>query len=71
MEIGGANLLLLDEPTDNLDVASAEALELGLASFSGTVLAVSHDRWFLRSFDQFLVSQDDAEVVLTDSMAEV
>jgi len=71
LEIGGANLLLLDEPTDNLDVASAEALELGLASFSGTVLAVSHDRWFLRSFDQFLVSQDDAEVVLTDSMAEV
>ncbi|MCP5031779.1 MAG: ABC-F family ATP-binding cassette domain-containing protein [Actinomycetia bacterium] len=65
LEIGGANLLLLDEPTDNLDVASAEALEVGLAAFEGTVLAVSHDRWFLRSFDWFLVFQDDAEVVLS------
>ena len=65
LEIGGANLLLLDEPTDNLDVASAEALEVGLAAFDGTVLAVTHDRWFLRSFDWFLVFQDDAEVVLS------
>jgi ATPase subunit of ABC transporter with duplicated ATPase domains len=62
LELGGATLLLLDEPTDNLDVASAEALEAGLASYDGTVLAVSHDRWFLRSFDRFLVFDGDAEV---------
>ena len=63
LELGGANLLLLDEPTDNLDVASAEALEAALEIFEGTVLAVSHDRWFLRSFEHLLVFQDDAEVV--------
>ena len=62
LELGGATLLLLDEPTDNLDVASAEALEVGLAAFAGTVLAVSHDRWFLRSFDRFLVFDADGEV---------
>ncbi len=67
LELGGATLLLLDEPTDNLDVASAEALEAGLAAFEGTVIAVSHDRWFLRSFDQFLVFDEDAEVSAADS----
>jgi ATPase subunit of ABC transporter with duplicated ATPase domains len=55
LELGGATLLLLDEPTDNLDLASAEALEEGLAAFDGTVLAVTHDRWFARGFDRFLV----------------
>ena len=48
LELSGATLLLLDEPTDNLDLASAEALEDGLAAFEGTVLAVTHDRWFAR-----------------------
>ncbi|MGI9607797.1 MAG: ATP-binding cassette domain-containing protein [Acidimicrobiales bacterium] len=62
LELSGANLLLLDEPTDNLDVASAEALEAGLAAFEGTVIAVSHDRWFLRSFDAFLIFDEDGEV---------
>ncbi len=62
LELAGATLLLLDEPTDNLDVASAEALEIGLDSFEGTVLAVSHDRWFLRRFDQFLIFDGDGEV---------
>jgi len=62
LELGGATLLLLDEPTDNLDVASAEALEAGLASFEGTVIAVSHDRWFLRSFENFLIFDTDGEV---------
>ena len=67
LELSGATLLLLDEPTDNLDVASAEALEAGLAQFRGTVIAVSHDRWFLRSFDRFLVFDGDAEVHHADS----
>nr|WP_202388082.1 ATP-binding cassette domain-containing protein [Nocardioides flavescens] len=62
LELSGATLLLLDEPTDNLDVQSAEALEAGLASFDGTVLAVTHDRWFARGFDRFLVYGADGEV---------
>ena len=55
LELGGCTLLLLDEPTDNLDLASAEALQEGLQSYQGTVLAVTHDRWFARSFDRFVV----------------
>ncbi|WP_265520655.1 ABC-F family ATP-binding cassette domain-containing protein [Oerskovia flava] len=63
LELGGATLLLLDEPTDNLDLHSAEALEEGLAAFEGTVVAVTHDRWFARGFDRFLVLGGDGEVV--------
>lgn len=66
LELSGATLLLLDEPTDNLDLESAEALEAGLASFEGTVLAVTHDRWFARGFDRYLVFQNDGEVVESD-----
>jgi ATPase subunit of ABC transporter with duplicated ATPase domains len=55
LEVAGCTLLLLDEPTDNLDLASAEALQEGLESYQGTVLAVTHDRWFARSFDRFVV----------------
>jgi ATPase subunit of ABC transporter with duplicated ATPase domains len=62
LELQGVTLLLLDEPTDNLDLASAEALEEGLAAFTGTVLAVTHDRWFMRSFDRFLVFDDTGRV---------
>ncbi|MBA8802100.1 ATPase subunit of ABC transporter with duplicated ATPase domains [Nocardioides ginsengisegetis] len=62
LELSGATLLLLDEPTDNLDVQSAEALEEGLEAFDGTVLAVTHDRWFARGFDRFLVYGADGEV---------
>ncbi|MBD0292148.1 MAG: ABC-F family ATP-binding cassette domain-containing protein [Jiangellaceae bacterium] len=62
LELSGATLLLLDEPTDNLDVVSAEALEAGLATFAGTVLAATHDRWFARSFDRFLVFGADGRV---------
>jgi ATPase subunit of ABC transporter with duplicated ATPase domains len=59
---GGATLLLLDEPTDNLDLPSAEALQQGLESYRGTVLAVTHDRWFARSFDRFLIFTPDGDV---------
>ncbi|HET8599233.1 MAG TPA: ATP-binding cassette domain-containing protein [Segeticoccus sp.] len=62
LELSGATLLLLDEPTDNLDLHSAEALEEGLAAFEGTVLAVTHDRWFARGFDRFLVFGEDGAV---------
>lgn len=66
LELSGATLLLLDEPTDNLDVQSAEALEEGLAAFDGTVLAVTHDRWFARGFDRFLVYGADGAVYESD-----
>jgi energy-dependent translational throttle protein EttA len=62
LECSGATLLLLDEPTDNLDLASAEALEQALDAFDGTVLAVTHDRWFTRGFDRFLLFAGDGEV---------
>ena len=62
LELSGATMLLLDEPTDNLDLDSAEALEEGLAAFDGTVLAVTHDRWFARGFDRFLVFGSDGHV---------
>ncbi len=66
LELSGATLLLLDEPTDNLDVQSAEALEDGLRAFEGTVLAVTHDRWFARGFDRFLVYGADGAVYESD-----
>ncbi len=65
LELSGATVLLLDEPTDNLDLASAEALEVGLKGFEGTVIAVTHDRWFTRSFDRFVLFQGDGEVIET------
>ncbi len=67
LERSGATMLLLDEPTDNLDLISAEALEAGLAEFTGTVVAVTHDRWFLRGFDRFVVFGADCSV--TDHLA--
>ena len=63
LELSGATMLLLDEPTDNLDLVSADALQQALASYQGTVLAVTHDRWFARSFDRFLVFGADGAVV--------
>ena len=67
LELSGATLLLLDEPTDNLDLHSAEALEEALVAFEGTVIAVTHDRWFARSFDRFLVFGADGQVTEHDA----
>ncbi len=66
LELSGATLLLLDEPTDNLDLVSAEALETGLQAFDGTVVAVTHDRWFARQFDRYLVVGADGRVYESD-----
>nr|WP_042182168.1 ATP-binding cassette domain-containing protein [Kibdelosporangium sp. MJ126-NF4]CEL14615.1 Methionine ABC transporter ATP-binding protein [Kibdelosporangium sp. MJ126-NF4]CTQ96756.1 Methionine ABC transporter ATP-binding protein [Kibdelosporangium sp. MJ126-NF4] len=66
LELSGATLLLLDEPTDNLDLNSAEALQAALAAFTGTVVAVTHDRWFARSFDRFVLFRSDGEVSEVD-----
>ncbi|GGJ93923.1 ABC transporter ATP-binding protein [Streptomyces camponoticapitis] len=62
LELGGTTALLLDEPTDNLDLESAEALQDGLEAYEGTVLAVTHDRWFAKSFDRYLVFGSDGVV---------
>ncbi|MCC2279617.1 ATP-binding cassette domain-containing protein [Streptomyces sp. ET3-23] len=62
LELAGTTALLLDEPTDNLDLESAEALQEGLEAYEGTVLAVTHDRWFARAFDRFLVFGADGRV---------
>jgi len=57
--LSGANFLLLDEPTNNLDIASAEVLEDELDEFEGTVLAVSHDRYFLDRVATRIVELDE------------
>ncbi|MGP9781103.1 ABC-F family ATP-binding cassette domain-containing protein [Glutamicibacter sp. AOP12-B1-11] len=67
LQLSGATLLLLDEPTDNLDLHSGEALEHAIDSFEGTVLAVTHDRWFAKSFDRFLVFGSDGKVYESDT----
>jgi ATPase subunit of ABC transporter with duplicated ATPase domains len=67
LELSGATLLLLDEPTDNLDLTSAEALQDALESFDGTVVAVTHDRWFARSFDRYLIFRSGGQVSETDA----
>jgi ATPase subunit of ABC transporter with duplicated ATPase domains len=66
LELSGATCLLLDEPTDNLDIESAEALEAGLEAYEGTVVAVTHDRWFARGFDRFLIFGADGSVYESD-----
>ena len=55
----GANLLLLDEPTNNLDIRSSEILEAALADYDGTVLVISHDRYFLDNVVERIVVLDD------------
>lgn len=62
LELAGHNVLLLDEPTDNLDIESSEALENALEGFEGTVLAVSHDRTFLARFNRFIMITDNGDV---------
>jgi ATP-binding cassette subfamily F protein 3 len=62
MMISGANFLLLDEPTNNLDIASAEVLEEVLDDFDGTVLVISHDRYFLDRTVNRIVALEDGRL---------
>ena len=57
--LSGANFLLLDEPTSNLDIASAEVLESALEDFEGTVFVISHDRYFLDRVVDRIVELDE------------
>ena len=62
-----ANVLMLDEPTNDLDVNTIRALEEGLENFAGCALVISHDRWFLdRIATHILAFENDSEVVFYD-----
>lgn len=59
----GGNVLLLDEPTNDLDVETLRALEEALLAFPGTILVISHDRWFLdRIATHILAYEGDSQV---------
>jgi sulfate-transporting ATPase len=63
----GANVLLLDEPSNDLDVETLRALEEALLEFAGCVLVISHDRWFLdRIASHILAFEGDSQVVFFD-----
>ena len=63
----GGNVLILDEPTNDLDVNTLRALEEGLLSFAGCALVVSHDRWFLdRICTHILAFEGDSNVVMVE-----
>ena len=63
----GANVILLDEPTNDLDVNTLRALEEGIEKFAGCVLVISHDRWFLdRISTHILAFEDESKVVWFD-----
>ena len=60
--LSGANFLLLDEPTNNLDLPSCEVLENALDEFEGTVLVISHDRYFLDRVVDRIVELDEGDL---------
>jgi ATP-binding cassette subfamily F protein 3 len=60
--LSGVNCLLLDEPTNHLDIASTEVLEEALNRFEGTVLTISHDRYFLDRVCNRILELDDGEI---------
>jgi sulfate-transporting ATPase len=64
MLMSGANVLLLDEPSNDLDVETLRALEEALLEFAGSVLVISHDRWFLdRIATHILAFEGDSQLV--------
>ena len=60
--LDGANLLILDEPTNHLDIAAREAVEAALEAFDGTVLLVSHDRYFINEVASRIWEIDNQQV---------
>ncbi len=63
LTLSGVNCLLLDEPTNHLDIESAEVLETALDEFDGTVLTISHDRYFLDRTCGRILELDDGEIL--------
>jgi ATPase subunit of ABC transporter with duplicated ATPase domains len=60
----GANVILLDEPTNDLDVNTLRALEEALVNFAGTAMVISHDRWFLNRIATHIIAfEGDSKVV--------
>ena len=60
----GGNVILLDEPTNDIDVNTLRALEEGIDNFAGCVLLISHDRWFIDRLATHILSyEDDGEVI--------
>jgi len=69
---GGANLLLLDEPTNDLDVDTLRSLEEGIANFAGSVVVITHDRWFLdRLATHIIAFEGDGYVHVCEGNFEV
>jgi ATP-binding cassette subfamily F protein 3 len=66
LTLGGANCLVLDEPTNHLDIDSAEVLERALEEYDGTVVVISHDRYFLDRIVDRIVEIRDGELFSYD-----
>jgi ATP-binding cassette subfamily F protein uup len=64
--LGQPNLLLLDEPTNNLDIASSEVLERALDEFEGSLLVISHDRYFLDQVVDRVIELDEGTLAAFD-----
>jgi ATPase subunit of ABC transporter with duplicated ATPase domains len=62
----GANVLLMDEPTNDLDVNTLRALEEAIDTFAGAVLVISHDRWFLDRVATHILAFEDGELLWYD-----
>ena len=62
----GVNFLILDEPTNHLDIASREWMEEVLEDFEGTILFVSHDRYFIRKFAKRICELEDGKLYSFD-----
>ena len=63
----GGNVLLLDEPSNDLDVNTLRALEDALLEFAGCVIVISHDRWFLdRICTHIMAFEGDSQVVMVE-----
>jgi len=67
----GGNVILLDEPTNDIDVNTLRALEEGIENFAGCVLVISHDRWFIDRLATHILSfEDDGQVVFFEGNFE-